>query len=177
MRQHFLTPTLSKSIAMLVCCWLLMAPVAPFGFANARRTSTTHRSQDSAPAPRAGASEGTLPNLDEVKTRQLPQPRAPQPVVSALRSRRNPLASRTVRRVGDPLPLPSPVPSPSIPPRPSPSTPPTPSPLPSVSVPPLPSGSVSTNSFRPTVFEFAGMNSQQRITKLSSSLEWDETAF
>lgn len=172
MRQHFLTPTLSRSIAMLVCCWLLMAPVAPFGFANARRTSTTHRSQDSAPAPRAGAPEGTLPNLDEVKTRQLPQPRAPQPVVSALRSRRNPLAPRT-RRVGDPLPLPSPVPSPSIPPRPSPSIPPPPSPLPSPSIPPLPSGSVSPNSLRPRTLPFGEMNSNNEL--LNYLLAWNGT--
>lgn len=130
MLPRFFAPrTISKSITVLVCASLLMATLAPFGSANEGRASFFRgRAQESGLSPRAGAPEGSLPNLDEVKNQQLPQPIAPPSVPSTMRSLRNPLAPRTVLHVGDPLP--SPLPSPSLLP--------SPSPLPSPSISPLP---------------------------------------
>ena len=135
MLPRFFAPrTISKSITVLLCSSLLIAMLTPFGIAGGRRKAfLSNRVQESGPSPRAGAPEGSLPNLDEVKSQQLPQPVAPPSVPSTMRSRRNPLSPRIVRHVGDPLP------SPSISPLPSPSILPSPSPLPSPSVSPLPS--------------------------------------
>ncbi len=55
-----------------------------------------------AEAPQKGAPSATLPNIDEVKRKHDPQPEAPAPVPSTMRSRRKPLASRGGKRVGDP---------------------------------------------------------------------------
>ena len=68
MLPRFFAPrTISKSITVLVCSALLMASFAPFGIANGGRASLLRgRAQESSPSPRAGAPEGSLPNLDEV---------------------------------------------------------------------------------------------------------------
>src|ERR1051325_6067331 len=137
-----------KSISILTSISILIAPIA-----NAKPGGSPFiaRVQDSTPAAIPGAPAGVLPNLDEVKSRQLPQPAAPPSIASTLRSRRNPLAPRTVRRVGDPLPsplpsispLPSPLVSPYLPPlgspTPSPAASAHPTPAPTVLPSPLPS--------------------------------------
>ncbi|HBB87134.1 MAG TPA: hypothetical protein DC047_05925 [Blastocatellia bacterium] len=119
---------LSKFIPVLVCFSLLMATLTPFAVASGGGASFLRsRAQENGAIPIAGAPEGTLPNLDDIKAREPPIARAPYSVASTLRSRRNPLAPRT-RRVGDPLPTPSALPTPT--------NLPTPPPLPSPSVPP-----------------------------------------
>jgi hypothetical protein len=106
-----------KYFSVLLCYSFLLTYLAPLAIADARRSSiATAQTQGIGVGPTSGAPEGILPNLDEVKPRQLPQPRAPQAIPSTVRSRRSPLAPRTARHVGDPLPSrsPSPLPSPSI---------------------------------------------------------------
>ena len=126
--RFFVARTLSKFITVLLCFSLLITTLAPFAIANGGRVSFLRsRAQGNNPSAIAGAPQGTLPNLDEVKIQQPPLARAPHSVASTLRSRHNPIAPRT-GRVGDPLPTPSALPTPSILP--------TPSPLPTPSIPP-----------------------------------------
>jgi YD repeat-containing protein len=54
--------------------------------------------------PQMGPPSGTLPDLDEVKSRHASEPEAPAPVPSTMRSKHKPLESRHGRKVGDPLP-------------------------------------------------------------------------
>ena len=178
---------IAKSITALVCSSLLIAMFAPFGIAGGGRKSFLRgRAQESGPSPRAGAPEGILPNLDEVRNGQLPQPIAPPSVMSTLRSRRNPLVPRTVLHVGDPLPspsvLPSPLPSPSLLPSPSPlpspstsplaspSLLPSPSPLPSPSTSPLSPPLVSASGARSTPWTHNGLSNPQLLSYL---LAWN----
>jgi len=136
--------TLRKCITGLVCSSLLMTTIAPFRIANAGRVSFLRaRAQESASPARAAVPEGTLPNLDEARNQQLPRPVAPSSIPSTLRSRKNPLARRTVLRVGDPLPLPSILPSPSRSPQPSPAPSMSPIASPSFWPTPVPSPSIS----------------------------------
>lgn len=128
--------TQRKFFTLLLCYSLVLTYVVPFAMADARRfSSPARRAQENGLIGIAGAPEGVFPNLDEVKTRQYASPVAPPPIPSTLRSLRNPLVPRNGRRVGDPLP----VPSPSVSPLPSPSG----SPVPSPSIPPLPSSTLS----------------------------------
>jgi YD repeat-containing protein len=121
------SPRAIRLISLALCYSLLHISLAPFKAEGAGRSLLLRGLVQNGTMPRSGAPEGLLPNLDEVKMRHLPQPRAPQAIPSTVRSRRNPLAPRTVRRVGDPLP--SPLPTPSI--LPSPISIPSMSPLPS----------------------------------------------
>lgn len=153
MLPRFFAPyAMSKCIAALVCSSLLIGALTPLGLANGgRRSFLKGRTQEGSLSPVAGAPEGYLPNLDEVRNGQLPQPAAPPSVPSTMRSVHSPLEPRAVRHVGDPLPSPLPSPSilPSPSPLPSPSISPVSSPLPSPSPsilpspPPLPSPSTS----------------------------------
>ncbi len=86
--------------------------VAPFAAAGGSRSifgnrwlSNAAQGQRNAPQPRPGAPEGIFPNLDELRRRIPPIPRAPLPVPSTIRSKHNPLLPWDGRRVGDPLPL------------------------------------------------------------------------
>jgi hypothetical protein len=56
------------------------------------------------PPPRTGPPASNLPNLDDLKHRQVQAPRAVDALPSLMRSRRKPLESRNGRRVGDPFP-------------------------------------------------------------------------
>ena len=135
---------ISRSIAVLLGSSLLLGMLTPLGLANGGRMSFLNgRTQEGVPSAIGGAPEGTLPNLDEVRYGQLPQPIAPPSVPSTMRSRQNPLAPRIGIHFGDPLPSPSPSPSTSPSPSPSLLPSPSPSPLPSPSVSPLPSPSTS----------------------------------
>jgi YD repeat-containing protein len=147
------SPSAQRKISVILICYLLLlSGVAPFTVARARHASAGSPRLQQESVAVTGAPVGVFPNLDTIKSQQLPQPIAPSSIPSAMRSRRNPLAPRTVMRVGDPLPSPlttpqpspsifpspSPVPTPVASPLPSPSNSPSTSPLPSPSIPPLP---------------------------------------
>lgn len=110
--------TPQKALAAFICYSLVQVSLAPLVMAGERRpllSPSTVRSmgQDGA-RPRSGAPEGVFPNLDDVKSRPSVRPRAPQAIPSTKRARRKPLVPRNGRRVGDPLPIPSPIRASSI---------------------------------------------------------------
>lgn len=59
--------------------------------------------------PQPGAPAASLPNLDDARLHPPASPHTPPAIASTLRSRHKPLVSRRGRRVGDPLPTPTPV--------------------------------------------------------------------
>ena len=99
-----------KVIAILVGGALLLSllMITPVTFLNhpvAQAQSGTANGQGSrvaAPAPLLGPPEANLPNLDEVRRRLQAPPEAPLGLPSSQRARRNPLAPRNGKRVGDP---------------------------------------------------------------------------
>src|SRR5438876_11668056 len=67
--------------------------------------SRSSQGRDHGPGPVPGPPAANLPNLDEMRARQQPAPRAPEPIPSTIRSLRNPLVPRNGKRVGDLLPI------------------------------------------------------------------------
>lgn len=81
----FAARTISKPITVMVCASLLMSTLAPFGMASGGAAPFLRgRAQESGPSPRVGAPEGSLPNLDEIRNQQPPQPAAPPSVPSTM---------------------------------------------------------------------------------------------
>src|SRR5438270_2160327 len=111
---------LAPLISLILCCALL----APFlastsagqaGTAQGKGVPQKGQGRRVRPdPPQPGAPAAALPNLDDVRQRLPLVPRTPPPLPSMMRSRRKPLESRRGRRVGDPLPTPTPaVPTPT----------------------------------------------------------------
>ncbi len=93
--------TLAKFVALLVCVSMVIASFVPPARAGGGR-GLFENAQRLAEA-RGGPPEGKFPNLDEVRRRRQPIPRAPLAIPSTMRSPRNPLMPRNGLRVGDPL--------------------------------------------------------------------------
>jgi len=74
------------------------------GLAFGRWLSST-TSQGNGTRSQSGQSEGTFPDLNEIRQRTHARPRAPLHVPSSIRSRRSPLVPWNGIRVGDPLPV------------------------------------------------------------------------
>ncbi|MDQ3744341.1 MAG: PKD domain-containing protein, partial [Acidobacteriota bacterium] len=58
--------------------------------------------------PQPGSPAASLPNLDDARMHPSAEPHTPPAIASTVRSRHKPLVSRRGRRVGDPLPTPTP---------------------------------------------------------------------
>ncbi len=168
--------TRRKVFALLLASSLLLSYIGPFALGRPKGISPGVRPPQDSGAAVAGAPEGFLPDLDVIRSTQLPQPVAPPSVSSTMRAARNPLAPRTVWYVGDALP--SSVPSPSASPLPSPSTSPTsspspwpsPTPLPSPSASPLPSPSARASGATTTEWTSSGRGNQELLRHL---LAWN----
>src|SRR6267142_1761568 len=120
---HCLSARLIRWTSLCVCLALILATltlITPIssgsGFVPQGRNGEPNNGKGKRvePAPPVtGAPVATLPNLEDVQRRRHAAPRAPLQAPSTLRSQRKPLESRHGRRVGDPLPPPLPVASPS----------------------------------------------------------------
>src|SRR6185503_14070904 len=101
--------TLSACLALILTS-VSMSPLPlvsgrgalPQGQGNQESNSKARKVTPEPPQP--GPPSGALPNLDEIKQRRQPEPKAPAAIASTARSKRKPLESRQGRKVGDPPP-------------------------------------------------------------------------
>src|SRR5947209_14505802 len=104
-----------RLLSPILCCVLLGSSLLP---PLARKAETARGQVGGAQAgrgrkvrpepPQPGAPAASLPNLDDMRLHPPAEPHAPPAIASTLRSRHKPLVSRRSRRVGDPLPTPTP---------------------------------------------------------------------
>src|SRR3989442_3836057 len=128
-RAHRFPRRLIQWISLSVCFALFLSVLAPFHFASSKESKTPTHARNSqgkkvqAVPPQPGPPAASLPNIEEARRRQHPEPEAKPNIPSLMRSRRRPLESRQERKVGDPLPpvvlptpisLPTPTPLPRI---------------------------------------------------------------
>jgi hypothetical protein len=86
-------------VVFLLCCTLLFSTLVTAG---SGRASVNGQAQPRRGNPEAGPPEADLLNLDEVRHKPHPRPKAPPHLPSLIRSRRKSLIPRNGRRVGDP---------------------------------------------------------------------------
>ncbi len=109
-RRFLSSARLTRFFALLAAYRLLLSSITPFAQARYglwqgfQSPLLLLQGRGSGPRPQPGPPEASLPNLDEARERDYPEPRAPEPIHSTVRSPRNPQETRNGRRVGDPLP-------------------------------------------------------------------------
>src|SRR5438876_179502 len=99
-----------RPVRLLLASFLVASLVWPSvifagSWSGWKTKSRSSQGRDHGPGPVPGPPAANLPNLDEIRVRQQPAPRAPEPIPSTMRSLHNPLVPRNGRRVGDLLPI------------------------------------------------------------------------
>src|SRR5688500_12938471 len=96
--RHF---RLATGLSLIVCTSLLPVPIS----LSARNAGQSQKQRaDRTGHPRPDKPEGTLPNLDDIKSESQIVREAPPPIPSTISSRKNQSKPWDGRRVGDPGP-------------------------------------------------------------------------